>query len=235
VPGVRERRFFPKPGVPVLRLLFGFFMKNNIVIIDYEMGNLRSVAKAFEKLGFSARVSSDPADIPGADKIVLPGVGAFRDCIGNLRSGGFVEPLLAHVEQEKPLLGICVGMQMLFDESEEFGRYQGLGLLPGKVRRFPLDMEEGGERLKVPHMGWNTIEFNPETPLFNHVDQQSYVYFVHSYYCDAEDSTVVAATCRYGNIEFCAAARKGNLMATQFHPEKSQAIGLQIFKNFGEI
>ena len=128
-----------------------------ITIIDYEMGNLRSVAKAFENLGFAARISADPKDLRDTDKIVLPGVGAFRDCIQNLRQGGFVEPLLAHIEAGRPMLGICVGMQMLFDESEEFGLHQGLGLIPGRVVRFPDGMQEAGERLKVPHMGWNSI------------------------------------------------------------------------------
>jgi len=197
-----------------------------ITIIDYEMGNLRSVAKAFESLGFAARVSADPRDLDGADKIVLPGVGAFRDCIHNLRQGGFVEPLLTHVEKGKPLLGICVGMQMLFDESEEFGR---------QVVRFPSGMMENGESLKVPHMGWNEISFKPGNPLFAGVEPGSYVYFVHSYYCAADNSGDVAATSRYGDITFCAAVGKGNIMATQFHPEKSQKIGLQIFRNFGEL
>ena len=137
-----------------------------ITIIDYEMGNLRSVEKAFERLGFDARVSSNPGDLLATDKIVLPGVGAFKDCITNLRHGGFVEPLLRHVETGKPLLGICVGMQMLFDESEEFGRHKGLGLISGKVKRFPAGMEERGERLKVPHMGWNTIQIHRPAPLF---------------------------------------------------------------------
>ena len=127
-----------------------------ITIIDYEMGNLRSVEKAFESLGFAVRVSADPADVATTDKLVLPGVGAFRDCIGNLRKAGFVEPLRAHVAAGKPLLGICVGMQMLFDESEEFGHHAGLGLISGQVRRFPAGMVEAGETLKVPHMGWNT-------------------------------------------------------------------------------
>lgn len=206
-----------------------------INIIDYEMGNLRSVAKAFESLGFAARVSADPADIAGADKLVLPGVGAFRDCIHNLRQGGFVEPLLQHVAAGKPLLGICVGMQMLFDESEEFGRHQGLGLIPGKVVRFPAGMEEGGERLKVPHMGWNTLQLRRPAPIFNGVADGSHVYFVHSYYCAAERPEDVAASCRYGSVEFAAALWRDNLFATQFHPEKSQSVGLSIFKNFGAL
>lgn len=206
-----------------------------ITIIDYEMGNLRSVEKAFEKLGFDARISSDPSDLLATDKIVLPGVGAFKDCITNLCDGGFVEPLLRHVENGKPLLGICVGMQMLFDESEEFGRHKGLGLLPGKVNRFPIGMEEGGERLKVPHMGWNTIQIKQDAPLFKGTEEGSYVYFVHSYYCAADNPTDVAASCRYGEIEFSAAIWRDNLMATQFHPEKSQDVGLNIFRNFAEL
>lgn len=206
-----------------------------INIIDYEMGNLRSVSKAFERLGFAVRVSSDPADIATASKVVLPGVGAFRDCIDNLRKGGFVPPLLAHIEAGKPLLGICVGMQMLFDESEEFGLHQGLGLIPGRVVRFPSAMNEGGERLKVPHMGWNTLKLQKPSPLFAGIDDGSYVYFVHSYYCAAQNPEDVAASCRYGDIEFCASLWRDNIMATQFHPEKSQDLGLKIFRNFGEL
>lgn len=206
-----------------------------ITIIDYEMGNLRSVEKAFEKLGHAARVSSDPADLQNTDKIVLPGVGAFRDCINNLRAGGFVEPLLQHVEAGKPLLGICVGMQMLFDESEEFGRHQGLGLVPGRVVQFPTGMQEGGEQLKVPHMGWNNLLIKQSAPIFEDTADGSFVYFVHSYYCLADDPADVAATCRYGDVEFCAAVWRDNLMATQFHPEKSQTIGLDIFDKFGKL
>jgi glutamine amidotransferase len=206
-----------------------------ITIIDYEMGNLRSVAKAFEKLGYAVRVSNNPADLVTTDKIVLPGVGAFRDCINNLHVGGFVAPLLQHVAFGKPLLGICVGMQMLFDESEEFGRHRGLGLVPGRVVRFPSGMEQGGERLKVPHMGWNNLHICRPAPIFQATDDGSFVYFVHSYYCLAESQADVAATCRYGDIEFCAAVWRDNLMATQFHPEKSQAVGLQIFDQFGKL
>ncbi|PLY01706.1 MAG: imidazole glycerol phosphate synthase subunit HisH [Desulfuromonas sp.] len=206
-----------------------------INIIDYEMGNLRSVAKAFESLGFAARVSAKAEDIRTADKVVLPGVGAFRDCVDNLRAGGFVEPLLEHIAAGKPMLGICVGMQMLFDESEEFGVHKGLGLIPGRVVRFPAGMVEGGSRLKVPHMGWNNISLKQDSPLFKGIDDGSFVYFVHSYYCAAENPADVAASCRYGDIEFCASLWRDNIMATQFHPEKSQDIGLQIFKNFGEL
>jgi len=205
-----------------------------INIIDYEMGNLRSVEKAFEKLGFEARVSADPCDIMTAEKVVLPGVGAFRDCINNLREGGFVEPLLEHVAAGKPLLGICVGMQMLFDESEEFGHHQGLGLIPGKVVRFPSGMVENGERLKVPHMGWNNVSLK-NSPLFAGIKDGCFLYFVHSYYCAAANPADVAASCRYGDVEFSASIWRDNIMATQFHPEKSQDIGLNIFKNFGEL
>lgn len=206
-----------------------------ITIIDYEMGNLRSVAKAFEKLGHAVRVSNKPMDLLTTDKIVLPGVGAFRDCIGNLRAGGFIEPLLQHVASGKPLLGICVGMQMLFDESEEFGRHSGLGLVPGNVLRFPAGMEVNGERLKVPHMGWNNLRICRPAPIFQDTADGSFVYFVHSYYCQAANPADVAATCRYGDIEFCAAVWRDNLMATQFHPEKSQAVGLKIFDRFGKL
>ncbi len=206
-----------------------------ITIIDYEMGNLRSVEKAFEKLGHTARVSNNPEDLLHTDKIVLPGVGAFRDCINNLRTGGFVEPLLQHVASGKPLLGICVGMQMLFDESEEFGRHQGLGLVPGKVIKFPTDMKESDERLKVPHMGWNNIQIKKPSPIFEGTDDGSFVYFVHSYYCAADNPSDVAATCHYGDVEFCASVWRDNLMATQFHPEKSQTVGLNIFDKFGKL
>lgn len=206
-----------------------------INIIDYEMGNLRSVAKAFESLGFAVRVSADPKDIATADKVVLPGVGAFRDCIANLRNAGFVDPLLQHIEAEKPMLGICVGMQMLFEQSEEFGIHQGLGLFPGKVVRFPAGMVEGGQRLKVPHMGWNNLQLGTGSPLFQGIADGSFVYFVHSYYCAAENAADVAASCRYGDVEFCASVWRNNIMATQFHPEKSQAVGLRIFRNFGEL
>lgn len=205
-----------------------------ITIIDYGMGNLRSVQKGFEKVGFTAKVTADPADLRDAEKLVLPGVGAFKDCMDNLREGGFIEPILRHVESGRPFLGICLGLQLLFTESEEFGRHPGLGIIPGKVVRFPGDMHIAGEELKVPHMGWNQIRLRQDAPVFRGVADGSAVYFVHSYYVIPDDPTVVAAVTDYG-IEFCAAIRRENVMAVQFHPEKSQQIGLRILKNFGEM
>lgn len=205
-----------------------------IAIIDYGMGNLRSVQKGFERIGFTAEVTADPARILAAEKIVLPGVGAFRDCIHNLEQGGFVEPILQVIAEGRPFLGICLGLQLLLSESEEFGLHKGLGVIPGRVVRFPEGMREQGEKLPVPHMGWNQITLKAETPLFNGISGGSNVYFVHSYYVKPDDQSVVTATCNYG-LEFCAAIRKDNVMATQFHPEKSQAIGLQMLKNFAEM
>jgi len=208
---------------------------SSIVIIDYGMGNLRSAQKAFEKVGYAAKLSSDPADIAAADKLVLPGVGAFRDCIGNLRAGGFVEPLKAHVAAGKPLLGICVGLQLLFTESEEFGRHAGLDIIPGKVVRFPAGMRQDGEELKVPHMGWNSLQVRRASPVLKGAPAGSFVYFVHSYYAVPDDPEVVAAEATYGDVTFCASLWRDNVMATQFHPEKSQTVGLAMLKNFGEM
>ena len=205
-----------------------------IAIIDYGMGNLRSVQKGFEKVGFEAVVTADPKAVLDAEKVVLPGVGAFRDCMHNLEQGGFVEPLLKVIADGRPFLGICVGMQMLFTDSVEFGLYQGLNVIPGHVLRFPEKMQEAGEELKVPQMGWNQISFRQESPVFSGIDEGANVYFVHSYYVRPDDPSVVATTTTYG-IDFCSAIRKDNIVATQFHPEKSQEIGLKILKNFGEM
>lgn len=205
-----------------------------IVIIDYGMGNLRSVQKGFEKVGYNARVTDDPAVVAQADKLVLPGVGAFRDCMDQLTAGGFVEPILRHVESGRPFLGVCLGLQLLFTESEEFGHHQGLNIIPGRVVRFPGDMREQGEVLKVPHMGWNQIDIRRPAPIFQGLDDGESVYFVHSYYVVPEDESVVAATADYGRT-FCAAVWQDNVMATQFHPEKSQQVGLRILKNFGDM
>lgn len=205
-----------------------------IAIIDYGMGNLRSVQKGFEKVGFEAVVTADPEVVLEAEKVVLPGVGAFRDCMRNLEEGGFVEPILTVIQDGRPFLGICVGMQLLFTDSVEFGLYQGLNVIPGHVLRFPEGMREGGEELKVPHMGWNQLSIKRRPPAFAEVEDGANVYFVHSFYAKPDDEGVVAATSGYG-IEFCAAIWKDNIVATQFHPEKSQAVGLSILKNFGEM
>jgi imidazole glycerol-phosphate synthase subunit HisH len=202
-----------------------------IAIIDYGMGNLRSVQKGFEKVGFDAIVTSDPKVLLDAQRVVLPGVGAFRDCIRNLEEGGFVEPILKVIQGGKPFLGICLGLQLLFTESEEFGLHQGLNVIPGRVLRFPEGMQEAGESLKVPHMGWNQLSVKRQAPIFEGVEDGSNVYFVHSYYVKPEDETVVAATTGYG-IDFCSAIWRDNVVATQFHPEKSQDKGLAMLKNF---
>ena len=207
---------------------------DSIVIIDYGMGNLRSVQKAFEQIGCQAVVTADQSMVARAEKLVLPGVGAFRDCMRNLTEGGFVAPIRAHIAAGKPFLGICLGLQLLFAESEEFGRHPGLGIIPGKVVRFPDGAKEGGAALKVPHMGWNQIRIRRPAPLYHGVPDGSFVYFVHSYYVVPDDPAVIATETGYGQ-SFCSSIWRDNLMATQFHPEKSQALGLQMLKNFGAL
>ena len=204
-----------------------------IAIIDYGMGNLRSVQKGFEKVGSEAVITADPQVVLQADKIVLPGVGAFRDCMHNLEQAGFVEPILKVIAEGRPFLGICVGMQLLFTDSVEFGLYSGLNVIPGHVLRFPDQMMVAGEKLKVPQMGWNQISFKRRPPAFAGVEDDSNVYFVHSYYVKPDDNSTIATTTDYG-IEFCSSVWKDNVVATQFHPEKSQTIGLKILKNFAE-
>ncbi|MBV5341385.1 MAG: imidazole glycerol phosphate synthase subunit HisH [Deltaproteobacteria bacterium] len=205
-----------------------------ITIIDYGMGNLRSVQKGFEKIGSEAIITDDPQVVLQAERVVLPGVGAFRDCMHSLEQGGFVEPILKVIAEGKPFLGICVGMQLLFTDSVEFGLYSGLNVIPGHVLRFPDQMTVAGEKLKVPQMGWNQLCFKRRPPAFEGVDNSSNVYFVHSYYAKPDDSGVIATTTDYG-IEFCSSVWQDNVVATQFHPEKSQAVGLRILKNFAEL
>jgi len=205
-----------------------------IAIIDYGMGNLRSVQKGFEKVGFEAVVTADPQVLLEAERVVLPGVGAFRDCMHNLEQGGFVEPILRVIREGRPFLGICVGMQLLLTDSVEFGLYKGLDVIPGHVLRFPDGMEECGEKLKVPHMGWNQLSICQPAPIFAGIAEGTNVYFVHSYYAKPDKAESVAATSIYGT-EFCAAIWQDNIVATQFHPEKSQDVGLRILKNFGEM
>ncbi len=201
-----------------------------IAIIDYGVGNLASVNKAFSFIGYESKITSDHEEILGADKVVLPGVGAFADAMDNLDKSGMISIIKEVAQKGTPLLGICLGMQLLFDYSTEGGeKVSGLGLLKGSVNQFPLNMG-----LKVPHMGWNSLDIRQEKGIFSGVRQKSYVYFVHSYYLTAENTSDVAAVCEYG-IRFDAAVCKGNIMGTQFHPEKSGDVGLDILKNFADI
>lgn len=203
-----------------------------IAVIDYGMGNLRSVQKALEKTGCDARVTSSPQAVRDAGALVLPGVGAFRDCVRSLDELNLIDPIVQSIKGGKPFLGICLGLQVLFAESEEFGTTPGLNLIPGKVVRFASGNTPGVERLKIPHMGWNSVSLRGITPVFSGIDDGSYFYFVHSYYVVPDDTSVIAATTAYG-IEFASAVRKDNIFACQFHPEKSQQGGLRLLKNFG--
>lgn len=200
-----------------------------IAIIDYGMGNLRSVQKGFETLGHGATVTSDPAVIADAQRVVLPGVGAFGDAMDELRRRKLVEPVRRSIESGKPFLGICLGLQLLFDVGYEGGRHEGLGVLPGEVVRFDLPAE-----YKVPHMGWNQLAIRRPSPLLEGVANGAHVYFVHSYYVVPRDPEVIAAETNYPG-PFTSMIWHGNLFATQFHPEKSQADGLKILRNFAEL
>ncbi len=201
-----------------------------IAIVDYGVGNLFSLKSSFAMIGAEAQVSSDPRFIAGADKVLLPGVGAFADAAAKLRETGLGEVVMQAAGKGTPLLGICLGMQLLFEKSYEFGEYEGLGLLPGKV----IDMRPCiPQELKVPQIGWNSLHFHKEHPLFKNTAEGDFVYFVHSYFAtDCGDSLV--ASCEYG-AELTAAAAKGNVMGCQFHPEKSGEVGLNILRAFCEL
>jgi imidazole glycerol-phosphate synthase subunit HisH len=200
-----------------------------IAIIDYGMGNLRSVQKGLERVGFAAEVTRDTGRIDAAAGVVLPGVGAFGACMENLRSYGLIDTVRRVVQRGTPFLGICLGMQLLFDESEEFGPVPGLGIFPGRVVRFAERPD-----LKVPHMGWNQIRKRQDAPHLQGIDDGAFVYFVHSYYVVPRDPALAATSTQYGE-EFTSAIAKDNVFATQYHPEKSQAVGLRILENFGRL
>jgi glutamine amidotransferase len=209
-----------------------------IAILDYQVGNVRSVQKALERAAKEASgdsvqtvvLTAEPERITAADGLVLPGVGAFGECITNFRRAGFESLVREAIAQGKPLLGICVGMQMLFEVSEEMGEWPGLGLLPGRVRRF----DPGPHHLRVPQIGWNQLWHDGRDPLLRGVPNGAYAYFVHSYYCDAVEPGDVIATTDYG-IEYPSVVRRGQVWGIQCHPEKSQTVGLAILRNFVQI
>jgi len=200
-----------------------------LAIVDYGMGNLRSVEKAFVRLGHAAEVTHDPERIATAPGVVLPGVGAFGACMTNLTVLGLVEPVRHAIRSGRPFLGICLGMQLLFDESEEFGPIEGLHILPGRVVRFASDPDR-----KVPHMGWNTLRIARPAPHLAGIADGAYVYFVHSYYPVPADAALVATATPYG-AEFASSVVRDNVFACQFHPEKSQAVGLRLLENFVRV
>ncbi len=198
-----------------------------IAIVDYGMGNLRSVQKGFERVGHRATITDRPEDVTRAERVVLPGVGAFGDAMANLRGAGLVDPIVKSISEGHPFLGICLGLQLLFTESEEMGLHRGLDVLPGRVRRFPE-----GER--VPQIGWNQIHLQKEIPLLEGIPDGSFFYFVHSYYVDPEQPGDVVTTTDYG-IDYTSIAGRRNAFGIQFHPEKSQDLGLLILKNFAGL
>ena len=195
-----------------------------IAVVDYGRGNLGSVEKAFTRVGMPAVVTQDPGVVDSAEAVVLPGDGAFHDAMSNLQSLGLIASLRACFESARPFLGICLGYQLLFTESEEFGQGKGLDVIPGAVRRFPGN-------LKVPHMGWNQVEHRGDLRLFEGIPSGAHFYFVHSYYPETTDASLRVATCTYG-LTFPAAVGRGPLFATQFHPEKSQRWGIRLLENF---
>ena len=201
-----------------------------IAVVDYGMGNLRSVAKALERVGAEVEVTSDADTVASADGVVLPGVGAFGRCMQNLRAAGLEQPVRDAADSGKPFLGICVGMQILFETSDEFGATAGLGILPGRVRRF----EASGPGMKIPHMGWNTLDVRLRSPMLRGLVDGAFVYFVHSYYVETSDQSIVATTTPYG-VDFVSSVSRDGLFATQFHPEKSQAVGCTLLENFARL
>ncbi|MBQ7833627.1 MAG: imidazole glycerol phosphate synthase subunit HisH [Lachnospiraceae bacterium] len=197
-----------------------------IAIIDYDAGNIKSVEKALQALGEEVTITRDANVLLNADKVILPGVGAFGDAMDKIRSYGLESVIRQIVDKGTPFLGICLGLQLMFEESDETPGVKGLGLLPGKILRIPE-----GEDLKIPHMGWNSLHFTKDTKLFKGIKEGAYVYFVHSYYLKAEEEDMVAATTEYG-VCIHAAVEQGNVFACQFHPEKSSDVGMAILKNF---
>jgi len=205
-----------------------------IAIVDYDMGNLRSVQKAFEAVGHRAVITRNRQVIADASHVVLPGVGAFGDCMRNLQTYDLIDPIKQAIDSGKPFLGICLGLQLLFTESEEFGTHTGLNVIPGKVKRFAAKAEGAPVPLKIPHMGWNAIAIKKRSRLLDGVADESYMYFVHSYYVAPKNADVVCTATEYGG-SFISSIEQDNIFACQFHPEKSQVGGLRILRNFGGL
>ncbi len=208
-----------------------------IAIVDYGMGNIRSVEKGFIKIGADVRITSDPRVVADAKGIVLPGVGAFKDCMKNLDNLDLLGAIVKEIEKGKPYLGICLGLQILFAESEEFGFCKGMGVFKGKVVKFRFDENRkaaGGQQLKIPHMGWNNARLLRKPPVFDGIPDNAYFYFVHSYYVVPEEESIVAARTAYGT-DFVSMVWKDNVLATQFHPEKSQGLGLKVLRGFSDF
>ena len=206
-------------------------MRGDVAILDYGMANLRSVQKAFEHVAARAKIIRNPEEIDASDKLVLPGVGAFQDAVATLRRHGHDDAIRRHIQSGKPFLGICLGLQMLFDVGYEDGEHRGLGVFRGACVRFDVDDQLG---LKVPHMGWNQLEITRDSPLTSEIPRDAGVYFVHSYHVVPADASIVATTTDYGR-PFVSSIWKDNVLATQFHPEKSQKVGLQILANFAAL
>ncbi len=213
-------------------------MSDAIVVVDYGMGNVRSVGNGLKKVGAVSILSSDPADLESPAGIILPGVGGFPECMNALETSGLSGSICSAIERGVPYLGICLGLQVLFEASEEFGRTAGLGVLPGRVLKFPGDAREEGRShaIRIPHMGWNGVRLGAPSPLLTGVGEGEHFYFVHSYYAEATEACRpwIAATCDYG-VPFIASIRRGNLFATQFHPEKSGTRGLEILRRFASL
>ncbi|MGH8070094.1 MAG: imidazole glycerol phosphate synthase subunit HisH [Candidatus Entotheonellia bacterium] len=206
-----------------------------IAIVDCGIGNLRSVHKAFERVGHAAKITQSPQDIACAHAVVLPGQGAFRDCMAQLGEHDLLEPVLEFIRSGRPYLGICLGLQLLMTESEEFGCHKGLNLLQGRVRRFPHGLTDAqGHGLKVPHMGWNQARFSRRAPIFDGIPEEAYFYFAHSFYVEPLSEAVVGTTTDYG-VRFVSGIWHDNMFGVQFHPEKSQTHGLRLLKNFGDL
>jgi imidazole glycerol-phosphate synthase subunit HisH len=208
--------------------------KAKIAIIDFKLSNLFSVAHACEYVGLEAQITSDPKDLKEADALILPGVGAFADALKNLDKLGLTGPILEHINQKKPFMGVCLGLQLLFETSEEFGMHKGLGVFKGKIIKFPNQNPEG-KKIRVPHIGWDKVAIKKSTPFLKGFKNQEFMYFVHSYFALPLENDIIAASTNYEGIEFVSAVSKDNVFAVQFHPEKSGKNGPLLYRNFSKL